>query len=87
MRGEHKNKTITVARRGDQKRNVYQNGRGMWRQPPDEDAYNFGEGYIGGTGAYKECIRQWQEKGWTVQREPNPNYRKPDPLRNLVKIF
>tara|TARA_B100001027_G_scaffold215841_1_gene190679 strand:- start:1856 stop:2101 length:246 start_codon:yes stop_codon:yes gene_type:complete len=79
---ETRNKTITVARRGDERRDVYQNERGMWRLPPEE-----GECYVGGTGAYKECVRRWNEEGWAVQREPNPNYRAPDPLRGLFKLF
>ena len=86
---ESKNKTISVARRDhewDKKREIKYRPSWGWLLPPQDDGLT-GEGYIGGNHAYKECIRQWQEKGWTVRREPNPCYRPPDPLRGLLKIF
>ena len=82
---ETRNKTITVARRGSEKRTIDTGGR-SWRLPPEEDGIT-GEGYIRGTYAYKDCVRYWEEKGWTVSREPNPIYRAPDPLRGLFKLF
>jgi hypothetical protein len=81
---ETRNKTITVARRGSEKQTI-NNNRG-WRLPPEEDGIT-GEGYISGTYAYKDCVRYWEEKGWTVSREPNPIYRAPDPLKGLFKFF
>ena len=83
---ESKNKTITVARRDGKKREIRFRPSWGWLLPPEEDRLT-NEGYVGGHKAYQECIRQWQEKGWTVKREPNPCYRPPDPLRGLLKIF
>ena len=83
---EIRNKTITVATRGGDKRTINNRPSWGWRLPPEEDGIT-GEGYISGTYAYKDCIRRWQEKGWTVSREPNPIYREPAPLRGLFKLF
>jgi|TARA_B100000073_G_scaffold340232_1_gene339779 hypothetical protein len=82
---ETRNKTITVAIRDGKKREISNRTGWGWLLPPEEDGLT-GEGYIGGAYAYKECIKRWKEKGWTVQREPNPLYREPDPLRGIFKF-
>jgi len=83
---ETKNKTITVARRDGERREINNRPSWGWRLPPEGDGLT-GEGYITGNYAYKDCVKQWEEKGWTVSREPNPICRAPDPLRGLFKLF
>lgn len=66
-------KTITVARKGEQRR-VIDCKRGDWLLPREPGVC---EARVGGTGAYREAVARWQEDGWEVMREPNPNYRPP----------
>ena len=64
------NKTITTATKDGVSKTIARHKQG-WNLPPEE-----GRGaYIGGTGAYQECVARWREQGWTVERNPNPNYR------------
>jgi len=69
-----RNKTILVARRDGVRKEIEYRPSWGWRQPPEISEY----GYVGGYKAYQECIRQWKEQGWDVQREPNRQYRERD---------
>ena len=69
-----RNKTIPVASRDGIRKEIEYRPSWGWRQPPEI----CDEGYIGGYKAYQECIRQWKEHGWDVQREPNRLYRERD---------
>jgi hypothetical protein len=60
----------------------YKSGWG-WLCPPEEGQ---GPCYIDGSYAYRTCVQRWKDHGWTVQREPNPLYREPDPLRGIFKF-
>ena len=72
------NKTLIEARKGDAKRLITRERLG-WKLPPEE-----GPGaYIGGTGAFQECVKMWKDAGWTVQRKPNPSYR-PRPIFGFI---
>ena len=63
------NKTQTKATKNGVSKLIAQHRLG-WNLPPEE-----GRGsYIGGTGAYAECVERWKEHGWTVERQPNPAY-------------
>jgi hypothetical protein len=65
-------KTMTVARKGDKARVICKHRLG-YNLPPEEGP----GGFIDGTGARSEAVERWQKAGWTVKREPDPNYRPP----------
>jgi hypothetical protein len=77
-----RNKTIPVARRDGIRKEIEYKPSWGWLLPPEDDGIT-DEGYVGGYKAYQDCIRQWREKGWEVQREPNRLYREPN-LSSLI---